>query len=102
MYHFYYTLKSSEWTSIINEHFFKQTKLSCCITYKRTKVHPEGDVFLKIDASFSCCNSILKGNIANQPDEGSRVIIRCTLEGPYTQCTIRKKRRVIGEKKVLR
>jgi hypothetical protein len=95
----YYTLKSFEWTSIINEHFFEQTKLSCCITYKRTKVYPTGDVFLKMYGSCSCCHSILKGEILNQPVEECRVIIRCTIEGPYTQCTIRKKRRVIGEKK---
>lgn len=37
--------------------------------------------------------------MTNEPEEGCRVIIRCTIEGSYFQCKTRKKRRLTGEKK---
>jgi len=95
----YYTLVPYEWTPIINEHFFEQTKLACCVKYQRAKIYPEGEFFLKIDGVCTFCKSIFKGCLTNEPNEESRVVIRFTLEGLYLQCTTRNKRRIIGEKK---
>lgn len=95
----YYTLIPYEWTPIINEHFFEQTKLACCVKYHRAKIYPEGELFLKIDGICKFCKSIFKGCITNEPNEKRRVVIQCTMEGSYLQCTTRNKRRIIGEKK---
>lgn len=95
----YFRLKPYEWTTLINEHVFEQTKITCRITYKRTKINPEGVTFLKIDGTCNFCGSILKGKIESQPMDNSRVIIQCTLEGLFKNCDSRMKRRMIGKKR---
>lgn len=95
----YYTLVTNKWTPVINEHFYEQTKLSCCVKYKRANIYPGGEHFLKIYGMCTFCNSLFKGNLTNEPEEGRRVIIRFTMEGSYIHCTTRKKRRIIGDKR---
>jgi len=58
------------------------------------------EFLFKIDGICKFCNSIFNGNLINQPEEGRRVIIRCTMEGPYIYNAQKEnKRRIIGEKK---
>jgi len=80
-YRSYLSLKPYNWTSVIHDHFFEQTKLPCSIVYKYAKVYPNGNIFLNILGYCSTCKSILKGILDNCTNEKSRVIIRCTITG---------------------
>jgi hypothetical protein len=86
---------------MVNEHFFEQTKLSCCLTFKISKLYPDGNTFLNIYVSCSSCLRVLRGKVKNQPEEGSRVIIRCTIEGSYKECNTRKKNALLEKIKIL-
>ncbi|KAL4104348.1 hypothetical protein QTP88_019649 [Uroleucon formosanum] len=47
----YDILKPHKWTNVINEHFYEQTKLSCCLAYKYAKINTEGQIYLKVIGS---------------------------------------------------
>ncbi len=43
----YTILKPGVWTSVIREEVFKETKLSCAISYKRCKIYKSGKYILE-------------------------------------------------------
>lgn len=50
-----------KWTSVIHEHFYEQTKISCSIVYKYAKIYEEGQFFFKFSGHCSSCSSTLTG-----------------------------------------
>jgi len=99
-YRSFHTLKPYNWTSVIHDHFFEQTKLSCAMQYKYAKIYPDGQQFLSILGICSICKSVFKGILDNCPDTDKRVIIKCSITGMFKNCRSNKKRRIIGEKKM--
>lgn len=95
----YETLTSYVWSSLINEHFFEQTRLNCTLIYKHAKVYKNGQVYLDVFAFCSVCMSNFKGVVIDKPEVDSRVIINCTFNGNFKSCESGKKRRIIGEKR---
>ncbi|KAF0717390.1 jerky protein-like, partial [Aphis craccivora] len=95
----YCSLKPYNWTSVIHEHFFEQTKLPCSMVYKHAKIYPNGQIFLNILGHCSTCKSIFMGILNSYPDENVRVIIRCTMTGQFKNYRSYSKRRIIEEKK---
>lgn len=97
----YFSLKPYNWTSVIHEHFFEQTKLPCSMVYKHAKIYPNGQIFLNILGYCSTCKSIFTGILNNCLDENVRVIIRCTMTGQFKNCRSYRKRRICnwGEKR---
>ncbi|CAI6352262.1 unnamed protein product [Macrosiphum euphorbiae] len=88
-----------QWTNIINDHFFEQTKKPCKMVYKYAKIYAMGNIYLQMSGNCAACQSIFKGLIQNPPEPDSRVIIQCSYVGLFEYCTSGLKRRIIGEKK---
>jgi len=72
-----------QWTNIINEHFFEQTKKPCKMLYKYAKIYVMGNIYLKMFGRCAACQSIFKGLIQNPPEPDSRVIIQCSYVGLF-------------------
>lgn len=83
-----------QWTNIIHEHFFEQTRKSCAISYKHAKVCQMGNTFLKIIGHCPSCNSVFKGIVQDPPETDSRVIIECSYIGSFNNCSSGLKRRI--------
>ncbi|KAL4104676.1 hypothetical protein QTP88_019958 [Uroleucon formosanum] len=83
----YEILKPHKWTNVINEHFYEQTKLPCCLAYKYSKINTERQIYLKVIGSCIIYLSYL------------RVVITCTLKGHFQNCISGKKRRVTGDQR---
>ena len=95
----YTILKPYEWTTIITEHFYKLTKLSCCISYKQCKCYPAGTMFAKFKGMCTTCGSEIVGTIVDTPKENHRVLVHCSYSGNFRNCSGRQKRRIIGSTK---
>lgn len=96
----YNVLEPFNWTNTIQEHFYEQTGIPCGISFKRCKVYSEGRVFVSIFGSCPSCKSEFRGEIENEPPEGSRVLIKCKYQGMYGDCRGEIKRRLIGRKRL--
>lgn len=90
-YRSYQTLKPYIWTSVIHDHFYEQTKLSCSMQYKYAKIYPDGEIFLNILGKCSTCKSVFKGTLNNCPNTGKRVVINCNIIGTFKYCKSHKK-----------
>ncbi|KAF0749942.1 Uncharacterized protein FWK35_00013587 [Aphis craccivora] len=88
-----------QWTNIINDHFFDQTKKPCKIVYKYAKIYVMGNIYLKMFGRCAACQSIFKGLLQNPPEPDSRVIIQCSYVGLFEYCKTGLKRRIIGKKR---
>lgn len=61
----HYVLEPYNWTTVIHEHFYEQTGIPCGISYKRSKVSPEGRVFVSIFGKCPSCSNEFTGEIEN-------------------------------------
>jgi len=92
----YLVLKQNVWTSIIHEHFFEKTRLSCPIDYKRAKIFTNRTIFLNIIGHCSLCLSNFKGIESKSPETDSRVVINCSYIGKFKFCNSEKKNLTSG------
>jgi len=64
----YQILAPFEWTHVVQEKFFTETRSCCCIAFKRCKIQPQGVVYLKIEGSCKMCDSNFVGTLYNDPN----------------------------------
>lgn len=57
----YTILNPDVWTTIIHSHFWEQTKIPCCVSYKRAKVYINGVYYCEFYGQCTSCNIKLKG-----------------------------------------
>lgn len=68
----YYILPKGIWTPILSEHFWVHTELPCCLSFKRAKVYPNGEVYIYVIGRCSICGSQFEGTISQKPAENAR------------------------------
>lgn len=95
----YHVLEPYQWTNVIHKHFHAHCGIPCAISYKRAKVHPGGNIYLKIVGNCSSCDSRFTGEIENEPSENALIVISCKYQGMYKECKGKNKRRLIGRKR---
>ncbi|KAL5237442.1 hypothetical protein ACI65C_004852 [Semiaphis heraclei] len=74
----YHVLEPYQWTNVIHKHFHAHCGIPCAISYKRAKVHPGGNIYLKIVGNCSSCDSRFTGEIENEPSENALIVISYT------------------------
>ena len=95
----YATLTPKVWTTIISKKFYDATHLPCRIIFKRAKVHPNSDIFIRIFGKCSTCKSCFKAVLNHQPNEFKQASFKCTYKGKFLMCQNTGKRPMTGETK---
>ena len=80
----YNTLKRNVWTNVINEHFWKETRLPCALRYRSSFVRSE-DCFVTIKGQCCFCHANLTSTIPNEPAENEEVKVDCIYVGNFSQ-----------------
>lgn len=80
----YLTLKRNVWSNVINEHFWKHTRLPCALRYRSSFIRSEDDYIL-ITGQCSFCCSKLTGAIAAEPLDNEDVEVDCRYVGNFSQ-----------------
>lgn len=68
----YYILPKGKWSPILSEHFWVLTELPCCLSFKRAKVYPTGQVYIYVLGRCSICGSHFEGTVSQRPAENAR------------------------------
>jgi len=68
----YVVLPKGTWTPVLAEHFWVHTELPCCISFKRAKVFPNGQVYVKVVGRCSVCESYFEGFVSQRPAENAK------------------------------
>ncbi|KAL4141463.1 hypothetical protein QTP88_004100 [Uroleucon formosanum] len=90
----YHVLLKNTWTSLLAEHFWEHTLLPCCLSFRRAKVHPYGNFYIKIVGKCTICDSYFKGIVYEKP---SAILMECcTYTGNFNEVHKAKKCRMIG------
>jgi hypothetical protein len=53
-------------------HFWEHTRLSCCLSFRRAKVYPSGNYYIKIVGKCTGCDSYFEGIVYENPSAISR------------------------------
>lgn len=71
-----FALLQNMWTPILAEHFWiHNPQLSCCLSFKRADVHPNGVNFITVVGRCNVCDSHFKGIVKNKPLENARYFL---------------------------
>lgn len=68
----YHVLPKSTWTPLLAEHFWEHTQLPCCLSFRRAKVHPYGNFYIKVVGKCTICYSHFEGIVYERPPASSR------------------------------
>jgi len=68
----YYILPKKEWTPLLAEHFWEHTQLPCCLSFRRAKVHPYGNFYIKVVGKCTICDSNFEGIVHERPSTAAR------------------------------
>lgn len=68
----YLVLPKGTWTPILAEHFWIHTELPCNLSFKRAKVCPIGQVYIKVVGRCSVCESNFEGSVLQRPAENTK------------------------------
>jgi len=68
----YYILPKKEWTPLLAEHFWEHTQLPCCLSFRRAKVHPYGNFYIKVVGKCTICDSHFEGIVHERPSTAAR------------------------------
>jgi len=68
----YLILPKGAWTPVLAEHFWIHTELPCNLSFKRAKVYPIGQVYIKVIGRCSVCGSNFEGSALQRPAENTK------------------------------
>lgn len=68
----YMVLPKGNWTPVLAEHFWIHTELPCNLAFKRAKVYPIGQVYVKVVGRCSACGSNFEGSVLHRPAENTK------------------------------
>lgn len=68
----YNSLPKHYWTPVLAEHFWIHTQLPCCLSFKKSNVHPHGLNYITVIGRCTICNSHFKGIISDIPTDNER------------------------------
>lgn len=71
----YYELQPGLWTNILVERIADhRIKNPCTWSFKRAKVHPEGEKYILVSAKCTTCHAVLYGEVLKRPEKGENEV----------------------------
>lgn len=94
----YLKLKPGEWTNVLAEKIWDQTKIPCAFTFKNATVFASHNAkyFVRFHAICKECKATLRGKMIKKPQDGQDAIFDCVLFGFNNQIKHIKKRQLKG------
>lgn len=76
----YYTLPPGLWTNILTDKIAQhRIKNPCTWSFKRAKVYPNGEKYIKFSAKCTTCDAYLIGELSKIPKKGENVKFKLTV-----------------------